>query len=269
MSESFDMGTGTGDTVTLELRDLESIKEWQAYKLEQREADSEAAREVWSTLSQIDVNKHVEKKNGLTYLSWAWAYATMMNEFPSFDYKWLHDKHHGDGTMTVCAEVSVMHEGRKVSRIMWLPVLNYANKPIPNPSAFEVNTARMRCLTKAMSMLGLGAYIYAGEDTAYIFEKDASASTRRAEAANTNESTEAVPVEPVAGLGDEEEASDMASVMVEYAKTKCQSAADLGNYWKANVKIVNLIDQNYPMVYDTLKKGFSEARKALETKGGK
>ena len=29
---------------------------------------------VWETLSKVDVSDHTEDKNGLTYLSWAWAW---------------------------------------------------------------------------------------------------------------------------------------------------------------------------------------------------
>ena len=29
---------------------------------------------VWGVLSNIDCSEHTEEKNGLTYLSWAWAY---------------------------------------------------------------------------------------------------------------------------------------------------------------------------------------------------
>ena len=45
-----------------------------------------------------------------------------------------------------------------------LPVMDYRNKAIPSPDAFQVNTAIMRCMTKALSLHGLGLYIYAGED---------------------------------------------------------------------------------------------------------
>ena len=30
--------------------------------------------DVFNTLNAINVNDHTEKKNGLTYLSWAWAW---------------------------------------------------------------------------------------------------------------------------------------------------------------------------------------------------
>jgi hypothetical protein len=42
--------------------------------------------------------------------------------------------------------------------------MDHRNKAIPNPDAFQVNTAIMRCMTKALSLHGLGLYIYAGED---------------------------------------------------------------------------------------------------------
>ena len=42
--------------------------------------------------------------------------------------------------------------------------MNYKNQAILNPDAFQVNTAIMRCMTKALSLHGLGLYIYAGED---------------------------------------------------------------------------------------------------------
>jgi len=45
-----------------------------------------------------------------------------------------------------------------------LPVMDHRNKPITNPDAFAVNTAIMRCMTKGLSLHGLGLYIYAGED---------------------------------------------------------------------------------------------------------
>jgi hypothetical protein len=83
-------------------------------------------------LLKKDVNSHTEKKNNLTYLSWAWAWAE---------------------AIMFCKPMTCQ-----------LPVMDYRNKAIPNPDAFAVNTAIMRCMTKALSLHGLGLYIYAGED---------------------------------------------------------------------------------------------------------
>ena len=60
--------------------------------------------EIWTTLSKIDVSKHVEKKNGLSYLSWAWAWGVLMQQYPQADYSFAHSELHPDGTVTVhCA----------------------------------------------------------------------------------------------------------------------------------------------------------------------
>ena len=66
--------------------------------------------------------------------------------------------------MEVSVVVTITKGNQAVSRSMWLPVMDYKNKAIPNPDAFAINTAKMRCLTKCFAMLGLGHYIYAGED---------------------------------------------------------------------------------------------------------
>ena len=115
---------------------------------------------VWQTLSKIDVNKHTEKKGNLTYLSWAWAWAVTKEHYPEATYAFLANEIHADGTMTVHCIVSI----ETVDHEMWLPVMDNRNKAIKNPDAFAINTAKMRCLTKGLSMHGLGAYIYAGED---------------------------------------------------------------------------------------------------------
>jgi hypothetical protein len=49
-------------------------------------------------------------------------------------------------------------------RTAHLPVMDYKNQPIPNPNAFQINTAMQRVLVKAIALHGLGLYIYAGED---------------------------------------------------------------------------------------------------------
>jgi hypothetical protein len=118
------------------------------------------AAEIWQTLSKIDVSDKIEKKGNLSYLSWAWAWGTLMNHFPQANYSFFDDTIQPDGSVMVhCA----VHIG-DTTRCMWLPVLNYKNQAIVQPSTMDINTARMRCLTKCLAMFGLGHYIYAGED---------------------------------------------------------------------------------------------------------
>lgn len=129
-------------------------------------AKTEQTRLIWDTLSKINVNPHVEKKNGFSYLSWAWAWGVLMDHFP--DSKFMFDRdadgselfRYPDGSCEVRCVLTI----NGVSRFMWLPVMDHRNKAITNPNARDANDAKMRCLVKAMALFGLGHYIYAGED---------------------------------------------------------------------------------------------------------
>ena len=111
-----------------------------------------------------NVNEHTEKKGNLTYLSWAWAWAEALKADPDASYKieMFDDKCFMDINGTAMVFVTVTMFGKPMT--CQLPVMDYKNKAIPNPDAFAVNTAIMRCMTKALSLHGLGLYIYAGED---------------------------------------------------------------------------------------------------------
>ncbi len=116
------------------------------------------AKEVWDKLSKIDVNNHTNDKNGFTYLSWTWAWATLQEHYPDSTYEFKPDLNH-HGTCEIWVDLTV--EG--ITRTMWLAVTDFRNKPVMNPSCDLIANARMRCLVKAIAMFGLGHYIYAGE----------------------------------------------------------------------------------------------------------
>ena len=117
-------------------------------------------KSVWETLSTVNVNDHKEEKNGLSYLSWAWAWGFVKNKYPSADYK-IHDNiTYPDNTVEVRVSVEIEDQ----THMMWLPVMDYRNKAIVGPTSKDISDSRMRCLVKAISMHGLGHYIYAGED---------------------------------------------------------------------------------------------------------
>ena len=117
-------------------------------------------KEVWDTLSKVDCSEHTEDKNGLTYLSWAWAWGMFMEHCPDAQYSFSEIEDHPDGSQTVHCTITI----GELNRSMWLPVMSYNNKPISNPSSRDVSDNKMRCLVKCMAMFGLGHYIYAGED---------------------------------------------------------------------------------------------------------
>ena len=115
-------------------------------------------------LLKKDVNSHTEKKNNLTYLSWAWAWQEALKADPTATYKveMFGDKCFMDINGTAMVFVTATMFGKPMT--CQLPVMDYRNKAIPTPDAFAVNTAIMRCMTKALALHGLGLYIFAGED---------------------------------------------------------------------------------------------------------
>ena len=122
---------------------------------------------VFATLSTIDCKGKIEKKNGLSYLSWAWAWQILKEKYPSATYTIYENKdglnYHTDGH-TCWVKTGVTVEG--VEHIEYLPVMDYRNASIPvaKVTSFDVNKAIQRSLTKAVARHGLGLYIYAGED---------------------------------------------------------------------------------------------------------
>ena len=123
-------------------------------------------KSVFETLRCIDVSDHVEKKNGLSYVSWAWAWDTLMKLYPTATSE-VHEQNgrpwFDDGN-TGWVKVSVTVEG--LTRTEYLPIMDYRNKSIPAEkiTSFDANTSVQRALTKAIARHGLGLYIYAGED---------------------------------------------------------------------------------------------------------
>ena len=114
----------------------------------------------YKQLRQIDVSKYTEKKNGLTYLSWAWAVDQLLLADPKAHWFYPEFQRWGNGTVMVFCTVVA----NDIARTAQLPVMDYRNKPISEPDSFAVNTAMQRCLAKAIALHGIGLYIYNGED---------------------------------------------------------------------------------------------------------
>lgn len=131
---------------------------------------------VFERLSAINVNEHVEKKEGLTYLSWAWAWSEVKKACPDASYKIGETEY--DEVLGFMCHTTVTIEGETLE--MWLPVMDGKNKSmkkyqyeyttkwgqksVESATTFDVNKTIMRCLVKNLAMFGLGIYIYAGED---------------------------------------------------------------------------------------------------------
>lgn len=121
----------------------------------------------FSVLNAVDCSDKVEGKNGLTYLSWAWAWAELKKRYPDSTYTVYENadgwNYHTDGK-TAWVKTGVTVCG--IEHVEMLPVMDRRNKSIPLASitSFDVNKAIQRSLTKAVARHGLGLYIYAGED---------------------------------------------------------------------------------------------------------
>ena len=147
-------------------------------------------------LIELNVNERVEEKNGLSYLSWSWAWQEVIKRYPEATYEilrfennlpYVYDEKTG---YMVFTKVNI----NGIVREMWLPVMDGANKAMLDhdynyevikkqwddasrkyvetkttktckaATMFDINKTIMRCLTKNLAMFGLGLYIYSGED---------------------------------------------------------------------------------------------------------
>lgn len=172
--------TAAPEDLPRELARLCSLCEESANELEQMQNLNKALAESiqwvnedpYKVLSRINVNEHTEKKNGLTYLSWAWAWDTLLSLYPDSytsikrpietDFPYWTD----GNTCWVDVSVTVVWNGRERVRSEVFPIMDYKNKSIHADSvtSFDVNTALQRAWTKCIARHGLGFYIYAGQD---------------------------------------------------------------------------------------------------------
>ena len=216
-----------------------------------------------SDLLAINVNDHTEKKNNLTYLSWAWAWAEILKldctanfEVKTFDGMPYMNV---NGTGMVWVTVTVFNK----AMTCMLPVMDYKNKPIPNPDAFAVNTAIMRCLVKAIALHGLGLYIYAGED---LPEKDdGKLPNVTPEQTVRVEKIIQTAITAVANGAPQADASAklFADAMLEYLTLHDMTTASLSDYWKKNQSSIDNLKANYTTLYETVRDQFSAAKAKL------
>lgn len=144
---------------------------------------AQTEKNYFTTLNAIDCSDKTEKKNGLTYLSWAWAWGELKKIHPDATYT-IYETPEGcfyftDGR-TCWVKTGVTVNG--IEHIEYLPVMDYRNKSIPKDqvTSFDVNKTIQRSLTKAVARHGLGLYIYAGEDLPGTKEEEEEKEKERA-----------------------------------------------------------------------------------------
>ena len=221
-----------------------------------------------SDLLKINVNEHTEKKQNLTYLSWAWAWAEALKVDPeaTFHVQTFGDKPYMDVNGTAMVWVTVTMGGR--SRTCFLPVMNaqnapisaagrtykdkYGNERVEKLDSFNVNTAIMRCMTKCLSLFGLGLYIYAGED----LPEDGEAKEEKKAEKKVEEKKEE----------DDQEIANLrvfAEGLVDYLGIQTTEAG-LKDYWKSNQAQIDRLKVRLPDVYKDIVAKFKEAKEKAQ-----
>lgn len=186
---------------------------------------------VFENLFKVNVNGQVEKKNGLNYLSWVFAWAEVKKRYPEATYEvkqfgenqlpYVYDENTGYMVFTTVTIKGLTHE-------MWLPVMDGANKAMKNKpytydtrykkgvvveaaTMFDINKTIMRCLAKNLAMFGLGLYIYAGEDL-----PESEAVNKNAKGQNPQQKT----------LSDKT-TTELNELILEYSKSFNKSISDI------------------------------------------
>lgn len=114
--------------------------------------------DVWKTLSAVNVDELKEKKGNLDYLGWSKAWSIIMEHYAFATYEFKPETFLDNGTAMCHCYLRIGN----LERYMWLAVMDNKNKSIPNPTTQQIQNTRMRTLVKAISMFGLGFYIYEG-----------------------------------------------------------------------------------------------------------
>jgi hypothetical protein len=238
-------------------------------------------------LLKLSVKDFTEQKQGLTYLSWAhaWAHALKADPSANFHVHTFDGKPYMDVNGTCMVWVGVTMGGN--TRTCWLPVMNARNDPIPvegrkytdkygreqieKIDSFNVNTAIMRCLTKCLGMFGLGLNIYAGEDLPLALDeakdepkKEEKKAEKKEEPKPKAEKKEEPKAEkPKTSEADKERLVLLANTLIEYLSIQ-RTEADLKSYWKSNQELIDEIKAKLPDLFEIVRTKFSEAKeKAL------
>lgn len=226
-------------------------------------------------LLKVNVNDHTEKKNGLTYLSWAWAWAEALKADPAatFNVEMFDGKCYMEINGTAMVWVTVTMFGQP--RTCMLPVMDSYNKPILIAGvtttnkygkeiltildSFNVNTAIMRCMTKALALHGLGTYIYAGQDLPESDEKDAPITQTKASMGELTRKEDgpkyekiiaktAKKAQPTEWDNSDESRKLFADGMIEWT-SHCTTVAGLNSYWKSNELQLDSLKETHPPLY--------------------
>ena len=193
---------------------------------------------MFNALSNLDLSDKCEKRESLTYLSWANAWSEFKSAYPSATYRILKNEdglpYFSDPNLGIMVFTEVTVDD--VTHQMWLPVMDSKNKAmklepytysvwnnfkkafeektVQGASMFDINKTLMRCLVKNLAMFGLGLYIFQGDD---LPEKSADDTTSSAPQQQMQRPVQQQPVDPLAGIKNAiNSANDVTTLMSFY-----------------------------------------------------
>lgn len=193
-------------------------------------------KKYFSELNKIDVSDKIEKKNGLSYLSWAFAWGELKKRYPDSTYTIYENAdglfYHTDGR-TAWVKTGVTVCG--IEHIEYLPVMDYRNNSIPvdKLTSFDVNKAIQRSLTKAVARHGLGLYIYAGED---LPEDDTKAAPTEAPKSTTTAKPKAKTETKTAAKDPLADARAAYNELIKYCKENDHDIKEVAKIYSLNSK---------------------------------
>jgi hypothetical protein len=191
-------------------------------------------RNPFADLLKLDVSKHLEKKDGFTYLSWPYAVAEVLRDDPRATWEVKRFPGEAGALLPYLAtkigyfvEVAVTLHG--VTRSQIHAVFDHRNKTMTAPTATDINRSIQRCLVKAIAQHWLGLYVYAGEDLPTALDDEPAPARRPArkpepsdERATIDDEAFAAWLGVAAHITDSDELGKHFSVLRKYRLTRAQ-----------------------------------------------
>ena len=222
-------------------------------------------KEIWETLSQVDVSEYVEEKMNLSYLSWSRAWYLLCQKYADAKYLYHEPKKFEDGTMEVAVTITI----GECSRSATLPVMDYKNKAIISPDARQINDNNQRCFVKAIAMYGLGISLYMGfSDDLPDESKD-----KKSEEVKKKTAKKVVKMKEEQPPKEEEPAYDegWAEAFVEGMSliiTAFDNTEELRSNYKSNAKHIAVLGEKFPDHKEKLDTLFTDKAEELDKKEG-
>ena len=183
--------------------------------------DAERRSIMFETLSALDLSSLVEKRENLTYLSWANCFSVLKQIYPLATYRVIKNPANGlpyftDSNVGIFVYTEVEIEG--ITTECFLPVMDnkntamklepytyqiwdnykksYVDKTVNAATSFDINRTIWRALVKNVALAtGIGLYIYQGEDVPSLGDDTTSSAPQQMQ-----KSVQQQPVDPLAPI---------------------------------------------------------------------